>query len=410
MSRESEDHFCVFLHDRLVGWLHRRGDVTRFVFDEGYWDDPGRPVLGLRFEDNRQERYRSHMRLPPWFSNLLPEGRLRQWIAEARRISVQREMELLAQVGHDLPGAVRVIAADSSIPVDTSGDSEADVPSSTFADSLWRFSLAGVGLKFSMLAHGERLTIPAVGDHGDWILKPPHPLYPDVPRNEYAMMTLAKRVGIDVPEVRLIHRDQIDALPDQTWAARESWAYAVKRFDRGLQRERIHIEDMAQVRGFYPDDKYLGSFETIGALIYRNRDVRGLQEFARRMAFNIIIGNGDAHLKNWSLIYHDGRIPGISPAYDLVSTFFYRPKEEGVEDMGLRFGGAKHFADIRLSAFSRLDSKLGAKADLADVAKTVVDQIVIEWPEIAELLKENSEISQEIGNFIGDRVAQLSRR
>lgn len=73
MTCQREEQFCVYLLDRLIGRLHRRDDVTRFVFEQGYWNDPARAVLGLRFEDNPSERHRSHMRLPPWFSNLLPE-------------------------------------------------------------------------------------------------------------------------------------------------------------------------------------------------------------------------------------------------------------------------------------------------------------------------------------------------
>jgi serine/threonine-protein kinase HipA len=109
MTPSREEQFRVYLHDRLIGHLHRRDDLTRFVFASDYWSDPNRAVLGLRFEENPRERHRANMRLPPWFSNLLPEGRLRDWIADADKISVKREMELLAQVGYDLPGAVRVL-------------------------------------------------------------------------------------------------------------------------------------------------------------------------------------------------------------------------------------------------------------------------------------------------------------
>jgi serine/threonine-protein kinase HipA len=409
MTRSREDQFSVYLHDQIIGRLHRRDDVTRFVFEEGYWDNPDRPVLGLRFEENARARHQSHMRLPPWFSNLLPEGRLREWIAQARRTSIQREMELLAQVGHDLPGAVRVLAAESIVPVDTFGD-ESNTGQGNPSNALWSFSLAGVGLKFSMLARGDRLTIPAVGEGGDWIVKLPEPTYPNVPRNELAMMTLAEAVGIEVPEVRLVHRDQIDTLPDRAWSSSETWAYAVKRFDRGPRRERIHIEDMAQVRGFYPDAKYSGSFETIGALIYRGHDVQGLQEFARRMAFNVLIGNGDAHLKNWSLIYQDPRVPALAPAYDLVATFVYRPGVEGPEEMALRFGRSKRFDDVRISTFCRLDEKLGAKADLGDVVRTLVDRIGAEWPRAAALLEEQSELCRRIELFVRDRAAQLGQQ
>ncbi|MBL8252472.1 MAG: HipA domain-containing protein [Candidatus Competibacter sp.] len=408
MTRSSEEQFCVYLYDRLVGRLHRRHDLTRFAFEEGYWDDPNRAVLGLRFEENPRARHQSNMRLPPWFSNLLPEGRLREWIAQARRTSIEREMELLAQVGHDLPGAVRVLAADEMVPVDLSDHGDSGVDRGGAMDSLWSFSLAGVGLKFSMLAQGDRLTIPARGERGDWIVKLPHPAYPGVPENELAMMTLAKAVGIEVPEVRLVHRDEVEPLPESVWSGQDR-LFAVKRFDRGPGRELIHIEDLAQVRGFYPDAKYAGSFETVGALVYRGRDAESLREFARRLAFNILIGNGDAHLKNWSLIYRDPRVPMLAPAYDLVATFVYRPSAEGSEEMALRFGQSKRFEDARISAFMRLDEKLGAKAELGDVVRKLVNQVIAEWPRATALLQNYPDVSRRIGLFVQERARQLVR-
>jgi serine/threonine-protein kinase HipA len=409
MTPLREEQFHVYLHDQLVGRLHRRDDCTRFVFESGYWDDPDRAVLGLRFEENPRQRHQSHLRLPPWFSNLLPEGRLREWIAQARGTAVQREMELLAQVGHDLPGAVRVMAADEVVPVDVLDGHAPPVGNDHAASSLWRFSLAGVGLKFSMMAKGDRLVIPAFGQGGDWIVKLPEPAYPDLPWNEMAMMTLAQAVGIDVPEVRLVHRDSTESLPERVWAGGSGYAYAVKRFDRGPGRKRIHIEDLAQVRGFYADDKYLGSFETLGNLIYRRRDVEALREFARRLTFNILIGNGDAHLKNWSLIYPDPRIPTLAPAYDLVATFVYRPPSEGQETMALSLGRSKRFEDVKLSTFSRLDEKLGAQADLGDVARTMVDEVVAQWPCAAAELEDHPDLCHRIESFIKDRAAQLLR-
>jgi serine/threonine-protein kinase HipA len=226
------------------------------------------------------------------------------------------------------------------------------------------------------------------------------------------MMTLAGAVGIEVPEVRLLHRDQFVGLPDRVWS-KEEYAYAVRRFDRGPGRAAIHIEDMAQVRGVYPDadgntpGKYSGSFETIGAFLYRSRDTFALQELARRLAFNVLIGNGDAHLKNWSLIYRDPRVPALAPAYDLVATFVYRPPELGPEDMGLRFGRSRRFEDVRLSTFDALDRKLGAKAELADVARTLIGRVLDELPKAASLLANRPDLYPSIQRLVSERAAQL---
>ncbi len=408
MTRSREDQFHVYLHDRLIGRLHRRDDLTRFVFEPDYWNDRSRAVLGLRFEENRNAAHRANMRLPPWFSNLLPEGRLREWIAHARHTPVAREMELLAQVGRDLPGAVRVFPAEDRVPVDLSGEQDSHADGQT-EGSLWRFSLAGVALKFSMLEQGDRLAIPAFGEAGDWIVKLPDAGFPDLPHNELAMMRFAGSIGIEVPDTRLVHRDQLQALPSRVWPTGIDHAYAVRRFDRGPGRSLIHIEDLAQVRGFYPDQKYRGSFETVAALIFRKQHVESLREFTRRLVFSLLIGNGDAHLKNWSLIYRDRRRPTLAPAYDLVATFAYRPAGEGPEGLALRFLGTTRFGAVRLSAFSRLDTRLGAQADLADVARTTIVRAQAEWPHAATLLAEQPGLCSGVERFLRERARSLLR-
>lgn len=275
------------------------------------------------------------------------------------------------------------------------------------------FSLAGVALKFSMLARGDRLTVPAVGRHGDWLVKFPDYRHPDVPLNEYTMMSLARAVGVNAPDVRLVHRDELDGVPLRMWPNREEWAYAVRRFDRlpDTARSLVHIEDFAQVRDKYPEAKYEGTYETVAALAYRGQDVEALVEVVRRIAFCVVIGNEDAHLKNWSLIYHDRRIPTLSPAYDLVSTAVYAPSG-GHEELGLKFGGRKRFSDVRLDSFAQLqkrfDRRLGrTPADLRAVAEQTVRSIREHWPRQEELMAPNPPLRQQVGALIVTQTRAL---
>ncbi|WP_433869626.1 type II toxin-antitoxin system HipA family toxin [Saccharopolyspora sp. CA-218241] len=402
----NETRHGVWLGERRVGTLNQRGDHTWFGFTEEYREDPQRPVLGLVFEEDPDRRHSSSLRVPPWFSNLLPEGPQRRWIAAGRGVSVDREMELLAQVGHDLPGAVRVLAEDA---VPEQWDPSADVPDpyrGVAEQERWRFSLAGVGLKFSMVSEGDRLTLPAHGEGGDWIVKLPDRVYPDVPRNEFAMMSLARAVGIDVPEIRLVHRSKLDRLPEKVWP-NEEWAYAVERFDRADGGRRIHIEDLAQVRDFYPDGKYRGNYETAASLLYRRHDLGSLLEFVRRLVFSIMISNGDAHLKNWSLIYRDGRSPSISPAYDLVCTAPYR--DDGPEDLALRLGGGERAFDrIGLRAFARLAERLRvAPEGVTEVVVETVDAVVAEWPRHAGLLDASPRLQEVLDASVSARAKTL---
>lgn len=412
-----EHTYIVWLGSTRIGVIHQRVDYSRFALSHEYRADPDRPVLGMVFEQDLSRTHAAALRLPPWFSNLLPEGVLREWIADDRGVSADREMELLAQVGHDLPGAVRVLAAEdpASVPADGTAPVPPDHDVGDQREPIipvgghpgWRFSLAGVQLKFSMLTQGDRLTLPAYGEGGDWIVKLPDLQHPDVPRNEFAMMSLAGAAGIEVPALRLVHREEVSGLPGRVWPGREEWAYAIRRFDRADDRRLVHIEDLAQVCNLYPERKYSGNYESVASLLYRRHDVWALQQFARRLAFMVLIGNGDGHLKNWSLIYRDPRRPTISPAYDLVATAPYRING-AAEDLALRFGGTKLFRRVNLGLFRRLQDRLGATgAGLPESVADTVTRAVAEWPRFAEHVLANPDLHREINEGLEERAKTL---
>lgn len=409
MSSSDTRVFGVWLQENKVGTLYQKVDRTRFTLDASYINNPNRPVLGLAFEQNLHRSHSSQLKLPEWFSNLLPEGRLRQWIAEDRGVSSHREMELLAQVGHDLPGAVRVLS-DKGTTDEIPWDDAANITDTDATDHGIRFSLAGVALKFSMIGRGDRLTMPAYGEGGDWIVKLPDATYTDVPRNEFTIMSLAGAIGIEIPEIRLMSHEKFDGIPDDAWPGEEDYAFAIRRFDRDDQRKRIHIEDLAQVRSLYPSRKYAGNFETVASLIYRGHDKAALVEFVRRLAFCIVISNGDAHLKNWSLIYRDHRAPTLAPAYDLLCTSAYKFKE-APEDLALKFGGSRAFHDVSLSTFERLQRRLGVKrVDLSEYVVDVIEQVKERWPDFASNLNGNQRLQDAIDTSIRMRARTLARR
>ena len=137
------------------------------------------------------------------------------------------------------------------------------------------------------------------------------------------MMQFAREVGIHVPEVGLIPLNRVEGVPEQ-WQRLKGSAYYIKRFDRAEKGKRIHIEDFNQIYGQFPEAKYKNySYTNMAADIWRLMDESQLAEFIRRLIFNAAIGNNDMHLKNWSLIYPDGRTPQLAPAYDFVSTVRY---------------------------------------------------------------------------------------
>jgi serine/threonine-protein kinase HipA len=263
----------------------------------------------------------------PFFSNLLPEGRMRTYLAERAGVNPEREFFLLWVLGKDLPGAITVEPADGEAWPPGASETQEGVQENVRENAL-RFSLAGVQLKFSAIEDARKgLTIPAKGIGGSWIVKLPSREFDGVPENEYSMMTLARLVGIDVPAIRLIDVSAIGNLPSGIETLKGQ-ALAIERFDRLTDGTPVHIEDFAQVFGVYPRDKYKkASAMNMAAVIGAEGGEADIAEFVRRLTFNTLIGNADMHLKNWSVIYPDRRNAAIAPAYDFVSTILYIPDE-----------------------------------------------------------------------------------
>jgi serine/threonine-protein kinase HipA len=344
----------VYLGDRRVGIINRlAGDRHIFAFEQDYVDDANRPTLSLSYkgrEGGLVTRVRPFgRRLPPFFSNLLPEGHLRDYLADKAGVKKEREFYLMAVLGADLAGAV-VVKPMAGGDQDHKRHDDHEYNEDQPQKGVLRFSLAGVQLKFSAVQEATGgLTIPAQGVGGSWIVKLPSTQFPAVPENECVMLELARAVGIAVPAIKLITVADIRGLPPD--AARiPGHALAVERFDRAAGGRRIHMEDFAQVFGVFPDDKYdTRSYANIAAVLWAETGDTGTYEFVRRLVFSVLIGNADMHLKNWSLLYPDDRTPVLAPAYDFVSTLPYIPGDS----LALSFGGSKSLDGIVLDQARR---------------------------------------------------------
>lgn len=346
----------VLLYDEPIGQLsHLPGDRNLFTFNQSYIDSKSRPTLSLSFIDNAgqliAEPQQARTRLPPFFANLLPEGHMREYLASQAGVHEQREFFLLAVLGKDLPGAIKV-KRKGSFRSDERNVRE--IGASLDESKMLRFSLAGVQLKFSAIWENRgRLTIPVNGVGGSWIVKLPSAIYAEVPENEFAMMEMAREIGMDVPETALVPVDQIEGIPSSIGLVANR-AFIIKRFDRDAARNGIHIEDFAQVFGVYPEKKYQSaSYRNIAELIWAETGEEGMVEFIRRFIFNALIGNGDMHLKNWSLIYRNKKDVTLAPAYDFVSTIPYIPNDQ----LALTFVDSKKFASLSYEQFKRFAAK-----------------------------------------------------
>ena len=365
----------VHLRGRRIGIVNRlAGDRYIFAFEQDYVDDPNRLTLSLSYKGQSGGLVTAvraiGRRLPPFFANLLPEGHLRNYLAEKAGVKPEREFYLMAVLGGDVAGAVTLRPMDAGSYDGDPAHGESDVREEGQVQSgVMRFSLAGVQLKFSAVAEASGgLTIPAHGVGGSWIVKLPSMQFPAVAENEYAMLELARSIGIEVPAIKLVRVADIQGLPPDA-ARLEGHALAVERFDRAAGG-RIHMEDFAQVFGLFPEDKYGSrSYANIAAVLWAETGDTGAYEFVRRLVFSVLIGNGDMHLKNWSLLYPDGRTPVLSPAYDFVATLPYIPGDS----LALTFGRSKSLDGITLDQVRRFTDK--ARMPMDPVWRMVLETV-----------------------------------
>ena len=358
----------IFLNRSLVGLLRRKaqGRGSKFEFSPTYLASPRRPLLSLGLLDAQGEpmphaRAYPGPRIDPFFSNMLPEGALRRYLSHQNGLKSQDEFLLLRALGADLPGAVQVTPTwvpstgeDAWADLDDGWDppawcvkdaDEEDDPFEGPPPNI-RFSLSGVQLKHSLKRDASgRMTLPVHGDGGEFILKLPFAEWDGVPENEWSMLHLAKAAGFEVPDAELVRLNAIERLPGSRLLqyapgiSEDANGLIVRRFDR-VGGGRIHMEDFTQVFRQWPDDKYIGQgFGSVCRAVHEFSGEDGALEVAKRLALHILIGNGDAHLKNWTVLHPQNTPSRLSPNYDLVCTLPYIPNEA----LALKLGGGKEF-------------------------------------------------------------------
>tara|TARA_R110002167_G_scaffold329041_4_gene535628 strand:- start:363 stop:1643 length:1281 start_codon:yes stop_codon:yes gene_type:complete len=389
---ESVGVLKLTLHSQLVGYLAGfQGGKNVLTFADEYKANGQRPTFSLtthpafpRADKLLAQSWVTNQRLHPTLSNLLPEGALRELIAQSLKVHPDNEFEILSYLSEDLPGAIVATAMNpDDIPehlLNDNGRLGKAIKLDTSASS-HKFSLAGVQMKFSMKERDGRFNFTEKkGELGDWIIKTPSTNHKDVPLNEYTAMTLAAIAGVEVPEIKLIEVTKLNNLP-QIKLPDEQYAYGIKRFDRA-PNSRIHMEDFAQVLVKYPHEKYgSANYEQIGRVLYQysGDGLADAQQFARRLLVNILLANGDAHLKNWSLSYSDQVTARLSMSYDIVTTSVYIENEQ---EFALKLGNNKEWYKVTYAHFEAWATKADVpwraiKPHLEDV----MDKARVQWPQ-----------------------------
>lgn len=265
----------------------------------------------------------------PFFAGILPEEGPRQRIASILGISESNDFAMLERLGGECAGAISLLPENAPAPVP--GEMKLHALNDTELDDIitelplrpllagrqeLRLSLAGAQDKLPVVIQDSRIALPLGNTPTSHIIKPEPDHFPGLAINELVCMTLAKTIGLAVPsiEYRLIGNKP---------------CIIVQRYDRITTPEgsliRLHQEDFCQALGFPPERKY----QQEGGPLLRDcvallRDwsttpVLDIRDFIDGLIFNMLIGNADAHGKNYSFLYQHGA-RRLAPFYDLVCT------------------------------------------------------------------------------------------
>jgi serine/threonine-protein kinase HipA len=364
-----------FINDRPVGVLSEEGDSWAFAYEpawasdpEGFDLSPALPRSAGRIVDGASERP-----VQWYFDNLLPEEGLRTIYAREARLGGEDAFGLLAFYGAESAGSL-VLLPPGQGPVAAGGcrplpDEELSarirnlprVP--LMRDAPKRMSVAGAQHKLLVVLEGDDLFEPMPGEASTHILKPNHPddAYRSTVINEYFTMRLARALGLAVPEVSRRY------VPEPV--------YLVERFDRyregGVVRRR-HAIDTCQLLGRARAFKYTAAtVESLSAIADACRAPAAARLWLFRwLVFNLIVGNGDNHLKNISALVSAEGIE-LAPAYDLLSTAVYetrafneQPRWPDVE-LALPLPGARHFGEVTRARVMEAADALGVPSAIA---------------------------------------------
>jgi serine/threonine-protein kinase HipA len=372
----------VFLHDMLTGALRRKDNGNlQFRYDGDYVERDGQPLswnLPLRTEAF------PHRDCLAFFGNLLPEEDVRAQLALVTGISPSNDYQLLERFGGDVAGAVTLVPQNES-PRE-SGPDELEAVSPEHLDELLtnlprrplaadekgevRLSLAGAQSKLPVAEVEDGFALPhGSGRPTTHILKPEPERFPGLVANEFFCMRLASAAGLQVAEVE--RAETLSGLP----------YLIVTRYDRDLTQEpvrRLHQEDLCQALGRTYFEKYQteGGPGVVDAMALiddvSSAPARDRPQLWLALVFNVLIGNCDAHGKNYSLLY-DSRAPSLAPLYDLVSTAAYH---ELTRTLAMSIDGARELDQVDLPAWRRLAEEVSfAPRFLAQRMAPFIEQV-----------------------------------
>lgn len=380
------NRLTVWWDGRVTGCLYLGPDgETQFAYDADWLADA--TTQALSFSLPKQTEPFNRRTCQAFFGGILPEEGQRTAIARALGVSADNEFRLLEYLGGEVAGAITLLPEGEIPPLPSAAapkllndDSLVQLldhlpmrPMLAGEDGL-RLSLAGAQSKLPVLLIEGQIALPAPGQPTSHILKPPIARLAGTTENEYFCMSLARAVGLDVAPVEMRTVGERSFL-------------LIGRYDRAIGSAseviRLHQEDFAQALGIPSHRKYASeggpTFTDCFALLRRaaTRPPRDILKLLDAAIFNLIIGNADAHAKNFSLL-HRGNTITLAPLYDLLSTILYPDLSA---KLAMKIGGKAILDDIEPRHWDQFaaDTLLSAPfvrarvARLSDALVTAID-------------------------------------
>jgi serine/threonine-protein kinase HipA len=254
-----------------------------------------------------------------------------------------------------------------------------------------KMSIQGVQPKLSATLNIKEGAFEIVDKNGRYILKPQHHIFPELPQNEDLTMRLAASIGIEVPLHGLIYSKD------------GSLTYFIKRFDRKGQKDKIAVEDFAQLSGMIRDTKYNFSMERLVKLIedYCTFPAIEKAKLLKLVLFNFLVGNEDMHLKNYSIIIRNGKVE-LSPAYDLLNSSIVLKGD--IEEIALALKGKRSNLnrDILVNYFGKERCNLTDKI-IERILETIQTELP-SWFNLIDISFLSKEMKDKYGELLQKRI------
>lgn len=340
----------VRMHGKEVGILSLVNGKMEFLYNKGA-ENPISLSLPIQEAPFKEKACRA------FFGGLLPENpNMREVLAKKFNINVNDDFKLLEAIGHDCAGAISFHALNEPINEDviyklsgtvlTNEDLKKLIEELPYRPYMGkRLSLAGAQEKTAICVYEDKFILPDDNVPTTHILKTALPKHIQSIQNEYICMKAAKKIGLKVANAEIKKIGDLEFL-------------LVERFDRykgnGLfdptdndktpYLERILQEDFAQALGIQSRDKYKITFkDCLKVINYTQAPAVEKKEFVKQVVFNYLIGNTDAHGKNFSIYWFFNKI-NLTPAYDLLNSSIYDCDQR----IAMKIGKAKYYADVTI--------------------------------------------------------------